>query len=199
MHPACMAAHLFPLPWPLVQWNKELRQRLYPLAIAPQCMVGGRQVTCREFLRLSPDWLYSSPLIRPLLPALSTTQIVATSRLSCAILSSCFPQKQASSSAHPHAPLPLATIRAPRLTFRTSSSFPRLPPQIVGTCVLPEVPMRGNTVPQLSSLRNRSCLLYCCGPELLLACCQYDVPDARAVALTQGLFRDVSPKHVRRG
>ncbi len=48
------------------------------------------------------------------------------------------------------------------------------------------------------SLKDRTCFIYASGGqgELLLVCCQYDVPPERSMALTRGLLRELCPKHV---
>ncbi|KAG1662115.1 hypothetical protein FOA52_012976 [Chlamydomonas sp. UWO 241] len=112
---------------PLLLWNAELRQRLYPGgAVVPECM------------------------------------LLATSRASCALLAHAFPEKQ-----------------------------------VIGSCVLPEVSMRGNTTG--GALRDAGCMLYAAGAQsgaLLLAICTYDVRPERAAALARGLLSEVQAKNV---
>uniref|UniRef100_A0A7S0RPI1 Proteasome assembly chaperone 1 n=1 Tax=Chlamydomonas leiostraca TaxID=1034604 RepID=A0A7S0RPI1_9CHLO len=68
--------------------------------------------------------------------------------------------------------------------------------QVLGSLVLPEVPMRGLTLPH--SLRNRTCTIYVVpGPSpALLVACQYDVAAERAHAVCTALLGEVCPEQV---
>lgn len=59
----------------------------------------------------------------------------------------------------------------------------------LGSIVLPEVPMKGNSI-QATSLTNRTCSLFACGEngEIVLCVCLYDVQEKRANSFASSLY-----------
>eukprot|EP00798_Chlamydomonas_sp_ICE-L_P014292 gene14292-20269_t len=69
--------------------------------------------------------------------------------------------------------------------------------QLIGSLVLPEVPMKGNSIEP--SLQDRTCLIYSCGEDqggLMMVVCQYEVAPDRAALMTKALFGRVHPQQV---